>query len=415
MSKKAKESRHIEEIRRLLAQEERGDEWPADLQWAWGALRDSSDTPPGAPAGEPPDVIEPEVGAALIAELIDRRNTDALTRLARARDKRVSKAARTALHRLRSLKVEVEVPRGDDRPAQSGTGQVQVQAAVSLASVYMGEWERELLLVEEAAGGGHVVIWAHVSAHHGLASLERLGASVPRRELRDMHRRLSDATLVYELPFSHVRWLLDDAIKLAKASGRSLPRGYTKAMTGIGPSPGGPHPAMAAPVADASVAELLALYDMEELRSWSLSREAMHRVVMRLNEVVTSRLMVDDQQRVAQIRATLDREAVRMVTPEWCAAARRVLLDTAHLALMAGNIEGAARLRAAANLMDEPPERLKGHPFVARFVARNFKLPEQMLRAADGRGDEPDAAAETDQGEAVGEAVSPGGLIIPGR
>ncbi len=101
MSKKGRAEEELSRLRERLRASPPPDDLPYDLRWARRVL-----------AGEeaaPPEVVRDDVVAALIDELVERLQSDVLTRLAASGHRTVSKAARTGLHRLRSQKVAVEL------------------------------------------------------------------------------------------------------------------------------------------------------------------------------------------------------------------------------------------------------------------------------------------------------------------
>jgi hypothetical protein len=390
MSKKRPEPEVLRQIRQVLTADEENPDWPRDLVWARQAL--------GGQVSPPPADMDPEVVHALVQELVSRRATETITALAKSADRRISKAARTALHRLRTQKVDVRVPvAGADQPA--GTGQQLSWSPICLATVYDPRWERDVGLVQEAPAG-ITLVEARISARFGLVDV-LVVPSLTRKRYRDIVKRLAPVST--EISRQEARWLVEDAVQRNRRAGRAVPEGYARASQIIGPAPGGQHPALSLAPSGADPEELLALYELPELARWLPDQEFLYKMMLQLQEVSVSRLMIDDQQRKTQLSNVLDRSLEEYFTDDTCAASRQLLLDTAHLLWRQGREPEAGLARAAAELFELPRERTLVAPFVRHFL-------ERLARLADQQQPDGEPADERDEAEQRSE----GGLILPG-
>ncbi len=403
MSKKRKSGQFIEEFRRILNSEEENAGWPDELLWARAFLA-GDDAPP-------PESMDQEVVSALIAELLDRQDNDRLSALASSPHKKVAKAARTALHRLRSRKVEVKAPKAAPRQRGSGVAHGSSNRPESMATFYEPDWRRHVFLLDPDVRGSVNVFWARVSARAGLTDLELL-RSLTRKELREMTGRFKDAVQLVPVPRDEAHWLIAAAADQCRKTGHTLPGGHATMTTMVGATPSGDHPAMATePPADPDRDDLLALYEAEELRSWVPDQMLMQRMVMRLQEVSTSQIVLDEQQRRARITDIVDGTLAEIFDEPGLAAGRQVMLDTAHLVSSQGNAQRAGLFRAAADLFLLPPERAVVNPFVRQYLERLLRM--DVLLAGANPGPEAEAPPE-EVGGSPEEKRSPGGLILPG-
>ena len=404
MSKKRKSGQFIEEFRRILTSEEENAGWPEELIWARAFLAGGDAPPPGA--------MDQEVVSALISELIERQDNDRLTVLASSPHNKVAKAARTALHRLRSHKVEVKAPRAAPRQRGSGVAHGRSSMPESMATFYEPDWRRHVFLLDPDVRGSVNVFWARVSARAGLTDLELL-RSLTRKELREMTDRFKDAVQLVPIQRAEAHWLIAASADLCRQSGHTLPGGHATMTTMVGASPSGDHPAQALePAGDAEREELLELYEGEELRSWVPDQMLMQRMVMRLQEVTTSQLVLDEQQRRARITDIVDSTLGEIFDETGLAAGRQVMLDTAHLAASLGQARRASLFRTASDLFLLPPERAVVNPFVRHYLERLLRM-DVLLAGANQAP--PEALAPLDEdADSPDEKRSPGGIILPG-
>ncbi len=391
MSKKRPPPKFVAQMRQALTATDRED-WPADLAWARGVL--------GGQVSEPPADLEPEVIIALLDELVEREAYAAVADLTALESKTVRKPARAAVHKLRTSGVDVKPTPAAGR-ASAGTGRSLSLSLESFVTTYDPAWEREIGLVDDA--GGLNLVLAHTSASLGLLDVHLL-PSLGRKQYREVVKKLRSATTMVMIDHREARWFLDDAVRRCKEAGRGLPRGFARVSQELGPAPGGDHPSLALEPADAGHHELISLYEEPELRGWFPERQFLSRMELKLGEVFTSKLMIDENQRRTQVNSALDNLLAEYFDDAHRAGARQLMLDSAHVATAGQRGEVAGLLRAAADLFTQDSDRLVANPFVRHFLERLVQ--QAMEQPMMGGGEEP--PEEDDGGER-----SEGGLIIP--
>ena len=389
MSKKRPTPKFVAQMRQALTATDRED-WPADLAWARGVL--------AGEVIEPPADLEPEVIIALLDELAEREAYAVIADLASLESKTARKPARAAVHRLRTKGLDVK-PSPPVGRASAGTGKPLTLALESFVTTYDPSWEREIGLVDDS--GGLNLVLAHTSATQGLLDVH-LMPSLGRKQYREVVKKLRSATTMVMVDHREARWFLDDAVRRCKEAGRALPRGFARVSQELGPAPGGEHPSLALEPADAGHQELMALYGEPELRGWFPERPFLSRMELKLGEVFTSKLMIDENQRRIQATSAMDGLLEEYFDDAHRAGARQLMLDSAHAATCTDRSEVAGLLRAAADLFEEKTERLVANPFVRFFLER---LVQEAMEQQMPGGEEPE---DDDGGER-----SEGGIIIP--
>jgi hypothetical protein len=339
----------------------------------------------------PGEALRPEVAYALIEELKERKQAEMLAHLAQEHHRALAKASRTALHWLRSQKVEVEVP--NEPTGGSGTGQAIQQEIPSLVTVYDGLWERLVCLGVEAPAGVRV-FQARVSALHGMVDF--ITGTTSRRDYRSrvraIRKELGGELIEAELAY----WFIDDAAKRSEAKKKSLPPDYARASQAMGQAPRGQHPALALALPETEPSDLQALFDLPELQLWHPGGPFIRRMQLKLDELATSRLMINENQRTDQVAAIIDRALEEYFTKERRKGCRQFLLDAAHMLANQRRAERASEVRWAADVFKLSLPELKAHPLPRFFMERLLDTP----RRAKAREHAP-------------EQISEGGLILP--
>ena len=409
MSKKPPPRKDIERIRRELreAREDATAPTSADLSWARRILDGDEAAPPG-------DALRPEVAYALVDELVELRRDRQLSHLASIRHTTLAKAARTGLHRLRSHKVDVEMPVGDDAPHQ-GTGMAVQQQLQSMATGYDVGWERLVWLAEDAPGGV-LVFQARLSALSGLQDLQ--SGTATRKAFKAKARQVLDDLGGALVDAESARWLIHDAVRRCEAAGRTPPRGFVQASQALGPDPGGPHPALDIAPGPDDPDRLVDLFKLPELRRWHPDRDTLRRLTLRVDEAATSRLVLSQAQMDERLAGIVETTVAEFFDEPRCSACRTLLLDTAHIYSVRQDADNAAGLRAAADAFVLPPQEVAAHRFARFLVARVVDLAMNARTSQDldgrdpGQRDDPDHDHETD-GEGPDSSPSRGGLILP--
>ncbi len=355
LSKKA-----IEKIReQILRKEKSNGSDSADITWAKKVLDGEDASPPG-------DAVRPEVIQALCSELLKQEAAESLARLATKDHKPVSKAARTALHRLRSKKIEVEVP-AQNQSLPTGTGQAIQQAIPSVVSIYDGRWERLVWLGLDIPSGVQVY-QTRISAIHGLMDF-RTGIT-SRRDYRSRTRKILKDLGGTVVESDLAIWFINEGAKQSSKNKRELPVQFIRASQQLVANPSLEHPGLSVQPTGVDTHHLGELFDLPELRYWYPEMSAVRRLTLKLDEVSTSRLIVDDKQRLEQMNAAIDRGVKEYFNAKRAEASYRLLLDTAHIILTQGKEKRAAEVRAAADLFLLSKEQIAAHPFPRQFMAR---------------------------------------------
>jgi hypothetical protein len=381
MSKKGRADEELSRLRERLRASLPPDDLPYDLRWARRVLEGEE--------AAPPEVVRDDVVAALTEELVERLQSDVLTRLAASGHKTVSKAARTGLYRLRSQKVAVEVP-SPMEPPRTGSGLLQEAELTALLTMYDSRGQR-LIFLGMPASKGILLHQARISSAHGLLDFETYSST--RGRYHQLVQRVREQMLAGEVSRAQAHWFVEEAARLSRQKARGIPEGYAAASQLLGAPPPGEHPALAIAPAQAGPEELVALLEERALSLWVPERAFLRKLDLQLQEVATSRIVVDERQRSAQMAAVIERSVAEYHTPDRIAAARRLLLDTAHLLSLVGG--PADRVRQAADLYLQPAEQLCTHPLPRAFLQR-------LIRRAQDREPPPERRSE-------------GGLLLPGR
>jgi hypothetical protein len=252
--------------------------------------------------------------AALIVVLVDRGDVARLDRLGASPDKALAKAARRALHQLRTR--GVEAPAGPR--VYRVVGPYAEPPPASYASVVDGRGERVVWYVE-AGESGPSVFEAELSETAGIMSLTAV--EVSRRAWREQVTRMkkNDRALVGEVSGAHARALIARAYRAMLAAGRSPPEAYASAHRRLQVDDAAldaPHPARDLPAGPPTTdADLAALFQRPELQLSIPPQETFAALDTAIGEVVESKLEVTEAERQAQIEAAVLRVADETLTP----------------------------------------------------------------------------------------------------
>lgn len=370
MSPKRPKDSEIRKIREQLQGATASSDLPYDLRWALRIL-----------LGEhvaTPEVVRQEVMLGLTEELVSRKDIAALTWLAKQSHREASKSARTGLHRLRSQKIEIEIPINAPEET-SGTGLTLEAELKSLITMYYGQEQRAVWFSQEAPRGIYIH-QAIISAEHGLVDFKSLSST--RKRFRQHAKRIRNSMTAELVDADLARWFIEDAARRCQEAEHGLPEAYVRSSQLLGSIlPRTEHPALAITPAQTAPTHLNEILEWAELKSWLPERLFLQRLFLRIQEVSTSRIMLNEQQRTEQKNEILIRAIGEYFTPQRCKSARQILLDTAHLLAIGGKMNQAALVRAAAEVFAQPPERVVDHPFprsfIERFVQRKEAPPEE--------------------------------------
>lgn len=229
--------------------------------------------------------------------------------------KELAKAAKKALHQLRSAGVEVPEARAAS-PAASPAADAPAEELHSLLTPIDGTGDYGLIVVRPVPPKiqlNEVVI----SDEHGAKQLERLTG--PRSHYRAVMRTLNQhgPALVLELSEDEVRTELGYAVHRNHASSTAFPAGFHVLLGHFEVQPL-ERPALP-PIepSDALIASQASdLFNEPLLASWLPPEAELRRLAERLGEIDSGKIERTDAQRADQIQATLREEAARFFTPE---------------------------------------------------------------------------------------------------
>jgi hypothetical protein len=348
---------------------------------------------------------ELEAGAETVPEAVSaalaRSDVQALQLLAGAPDKRVSKAAKRALHKLRArgLQIPDRATEKKPNPALELAAPLSDAREPAWATTVDGDGVR-VILVPLKAPRGFVLHMFVSSDERGILTLT--SRELSRRQLHAFIAELAPETraLLREISLATATALLTEAVNMSPASAdaagtreilRSLPLAARPLEV-----PGG-EPAIdhtGSPLRDST-----ALFETPALRSYIPPEEVIRAVGQKLEEVLLSPLLIDEAQRLAQLRHALERAAADYFTAERRKRYAARLLDAAEFFSRRDDTINSARAQAVGDAFssDLPIHEI---PFARGIFDRIFDL---------------DAAAKAHRPPTEKSAPDPGGLILPGR
>jgi hypothetical protein len=353
--------------------------------------------------GDPTAAAQSPAGVALAAVEVARAKglPNVLWALSGHPTREVGKAARRALHLLRSRGVAV-----GERPEAP-------RSKVALSPPQPGDEASEPCRTTTADGFGDRALWIPLKRLQGfelweLVLSDELGVrEVHRAELSRKQLRAHFASLpkggmgIYVLPRPRAAGLLAEAIALGGA-----PRELTEAR-GLLDRLGGGNPATAVP--DSAVvgapgddperlAESAQLFDEPELRTFVPPEQLLRELALKLDEIEVSPLLLDGRQKADRRQHVLDQAVESHFTPVRRARYARRLFELCDLWTAEEKPMPAARAAAVArHLVGAAP--ILEDPFARRMFQRIFAKPPAATQGS-----------ETPEPE---KPVS-GGLIVPG-
>ena len=257
---------------------------------------DSSALAPGLRAFVDDDVALLPTGigeverSQLIELLLARGDSARLDRLGASPDKSLAKAARKALHVLRTRGVAPAVA-----PARvfRVAGPFAEPPLPSYASIVDGRGERIVWCVQQ--GDGALSIYQlELSETAGIIALTAL--DLGRKAWRDQvaHMKRSDRALVGEIPEWHARCLIEQAYRTTRAAGRAVPEGFAGHHLSLQASLdelAAPHPllAIAGDCSRVGESEISALLDLPELGLLAPPSDAVTALDAKVGEIAASK------------------------------------------------------------------------------------------------------------------------------
>jgi hypothetical protein len=325
---------------------------------------------------EPLLALPPVLRRAALRAFADGGREDLLHAAIARADKDLGKEAKRELHRLKQKGVPVQEARpvGEPvvRPFQESAGEAACHATSLDAYGERAVWFCRFAL------RGYDVVQAVLSDLKGLIAVQVM--SVPRKAYRDFIRALptEGPVTTVEIPASHARALIARAVERNAAAGTAVPPAYEDASPILGPAP--------SPLPDAPgrarfredparAGESAQLFDDPLFAMWIPEEAALRQLGLRIDEIATSQLYLDEAQKVsAQDRAVAD-AAEAYFTPERRASYAERLFEMAFILLQSGHAPGDQLAASAAHALE------RGDPassigFARRLFERAFRRPQ---------------------------------------
>lgn len=353
---------HFEEILRLLTGDVSSAGALPDIAWARAVLAGRQEPAPAE--------VDSDIAHALIQVLVERGDAQLVAWLAGASHKEIAKSARRALHQLRARKVDVPRPMisGAASAAADDEGtHAPLKELPGLVTFYDGAGYRAVW-VPAIGLQGVDLLTTEISRRYGVVSYER--RALGRKKYRGIVRRLKEEIQAAPTTAADALWLLYQAVNTNEKSGRALPTNFLPALRELGAPPSGAHPALRI---EPSAAEANRIYELKELRTWLPERDFLQRLALRQQEIETSTLFVNEEQRQAQWQEALAQSVRDYFTEAQLEECRQHLLDTAHVFFALNRQADAQALRAAADAFGQERAVALTHPIVVSFVERLFR------------------------------------------
>ncbi|MCB0221671.1 MAG: hypothetical protein KDH09_18385 [Chrysiogenetes bacterium] len=318
-----------------------------------------------------------------------------------------------AVHRLRSAGIEVELPAEE----KATPAAVREEPALDcLATSIDGSGGRMMWLFADAAEGGREAVACYVSDTEGI-KLIQLAAS-GRKRANEIRRDLlrSKQVPVVRLSGGHARTLIEEAEALTRELGHALPDGFAALHEMVRKLPPAislePHPAKAL-ARKLDEREMLAfargsasLLEEHPFRGWGPDKETGRELTAKIENVLTSTVIISPAQRIEQLERTFQQAAADALEGEGKARWVRRLRDAAH----ALHGRGYADIGEQAATLAEAIEQLPEVPaFLVALLRRPFEELFTAQRAALSGGVEGGKIGEG------GPETPKSKLIIPGR
>lgn len=323
---------------------------------------------------------------AVIEAAVSKQAVEVLNALTdkSAGSKELAKAAKRALHQLRSA--GVEVPEAKPAATVASVRPALEEAQPSLLTPMDGTGDYGLVVVRPIPPKIQLNE-VTVNDGNGATALERL--SGPRSHYRAVMRTLNQhgPAFVLELSDEEVRTELGYAIHRNHASGTTFPPGLHVL---IGHFEVQPLERPALPPLEPSD-ELLAtrsssLFDEPLLSQWLPPEAELRRLAERMGDIDNLKLEISDQQRADQIMATIREEAARFFTPDIRRLYAQRLWMTARFLEKFGS-EGSADIARAESrrLFHGPPDATSN--FAIALFERVLRLSrDQLIRELKSAG-----------------------------
>ncbi|MGA9525778.1 MAG: hypothetical protein WBV82_30245 [Myxococcaceae bacterium] len=325
--------------------------------------------------------------------------------------KPLAKAAKKALYQLRSKGVAVP----EKKPEVAARPEPQrEEAPPSLVSAITGNGERALI-VGRPIRGRIETLQMVIADEHGVVHLgtQEISRGQYRNLLKDAHR--PDAPSAVEIPYDQARELVAEATGTNLRSKTPFPGGLELALHHLGVTSWEQPRQLPPPEPDDQglAARGASLHDEPEIRQWLPPIDTLRQLALKAQEIATSALYMDENQRAQQLRHTVQTMAEGFFTEPMRQLYGRRLWHMADLFERSTRPEQARIARAEARRLFHGAPGLFS-PFGVKLFEKVLELSGPQFGAPLAEGPEAQATTEAPNEEGpAGERKSPGGLILP--
>ncbi len=308
--------------------------------------------------------------------------------------KPLAKAAKKALYQLRSKGVAVpeKKPEAPSRPEPQ-----RDEVPLSLVSAITGNGERALI-VGRPIRGRIETLQLVIADEHGIVHLgmQEISRGQYRKLLKDAHR--PDAPSAVEIPFSQARELVAEATGTNLRSKTPFPDGLELALHHLNVTSWEQPRQLPEPEADDQglAARGASLHDEPEIAQWLPPIDALRQLALKAQEIATSALYVDENQRAQQLRHTVQTMAEGFFTEGMRQLYGRRLWHMADLFERSNRPEQARIARAEARRLFHGAPGLFS-PFGVKLFEKVLELSGPQFGAPLAEGPEAQASMEVSE------------------
>jgi hypothetical protein len=306
-----------------------------------------------------------------------------------APNKQERKAARRAIHRLRSAGVAVAVPVAAEHEPAAATAREALRPIQALVTPSDGVGSRLLWLLFERPHSGLTMFNLAVNDTVGLkdALIEETSRRRFEARLAEWRERSGFATV--EVPVEYGLALVSEALALNAESRFPVPRDFVIRRPLLGELPPPPTDALIHQHVSRGQSFLMPnlldesarLLDGEpELAGWLFAYREVERFAREYRQVEESRLVLTTEPRETRQERIVDTAADTLFTPDVRRAFRRRLEETAYIFWQTGR-ERSARQAVAAAFAIGDSGSLRAHPLLRQVVTRSIELAVEIDRS----------------------------------
>jgi hypothetical protein len=306
-----------------------------------------------------------------------------------APDKEQRKAARRALHKLRSSGMAVTIPVAAHSEPPAATAQETLHPVLSLVTAPDGVGSRLLWLLMERPRGGLVAFHLAINDVVGLKDVMIDDTTRRRfeRYLAEWTERSARAPT--EIPVEYGLSLLSEGLALNAESHFPLPRDFVLRRPLLGELPPPPTaPLIHQHVSRGQIFLLPTLLEESgrllegepELMGWLFSHGEIERFAREYRQTDESRLLMTSEPRETRIERIVTSAVDTLFTPEIRRGMRRRLEETAYIFWQTGR-ERSARQAVAAAFAIGDAGSLRTHPLLRQIVLKSIELANEIDRS----------------------------------